>query len=93
LAVDHTGQRRPLFGLAFRTGLPTVLTQGNYRFWGKTRIRQYIWSSARVGEDTLEFTGTGPEKFLGFLVATINRCWSGPLTDFARRPIHRTRRV
>ncbi len=71
LNARYTGERGPLFGLAFKAALLTVITLGIYRFWAKTRIRKYIWSSVRLGNDTLEYTGTGLEKFLGFLVAVV----------------------
>ena len=71
LDAGYTGEKGPLFGLAFKTALLTLLTLGIYRFWAKTRIRKYIWSSIRLGGDTLEYTGTGLEKFLGFLVAVV----------------------
>ncbi|MCT8331774.1 YjgN family protein [Albidovulum sediminis] len=70
-SVVYTGERRALFGLAFRTALLTVVTLGIYRFWAKTRIRKYIWSSVALDGDRLEYTGTGLEKFLGFLVAVV----------------------
>lgn len=71
LNAGYTGEKGPLFGLAVKTALLTILTLGVYRFWAKTRIRKYIWSSIRLGGDTLEYTGTGLEKFLGFLVAVV----------------------
>ena len=69
--IRYTGEKGPLFNLAFKTGLLTVITLGIYRFWQKTRIRKYIWSSVNAGGDTFEYTGTGIEKFLGFLVAIV----------------------
>lgn len=71
LSIRYTGEKGPLFNLAFRTGLLTVVTLGIYRFWQKTRIRKYIWSSVDAGGDTFEYTGTGIEKLLGFLVAIV----------------------
>ncbi len=71
LEISYTGEKGPLFNLAFQTGLLTVLTLGIYRFWQKTRIRKYIWSSVSADGDTFEYTGTGLEKFLGFLVAIV----------------------
>jgi uncharacterized membrane protein YjgN (DUF898 family) len=71
ISGGYDGERKPLFTLAFKTALLTALTLGIYRFWAKTRIRKYIWSSA-VGEgDAFEYTGTGLEKFLGFLMAIV----------------------
>ncbi|MFW2544381.1 YjgN family protein [Primorskyibacter sp. 2E107] len=69
--ISYNGERGALFGLAFRTGCLTLITLGIYRFWQKTRIRKYIWSSVSAGGDTLEYTGTGLEKFLGFLIAVV----------------------
>ncbi len=71
MEISYTGDKGPLFGLSLKTGLLTVLTLGIYRFWQKTRIRKYIWSSVNAGGDTFEYTGTGVEKFLGFLVAIV----------------------
>lgn len=69
--IQYTGEKGPLFNLAFKTGLLTVVTLGIYRFWQKTRIRKYIWSSVNAGGDTFEYTGTGIEKLLGFLIAVV----------------------
>lgn len=60
-----------MFRLALANSLLTLVTLGIYRFWAKTRIRKYIWSSVDIGGDRLEYTGTGLEKFLGFLVAVV----------------------
>ncbi|APZ53278.1 DUF898 family protein [Salipiger abyssi] len=68
---DYTGDGKALFWLALRTGLLTLLTLGIYRFWAKTRIRRYIWSSSRLDGSRFEYTGTGLEKFLGFLMAVV----------------------
>lgn len=66
-----TGTSGPVFNLALRVAVLTLLTFGIYRFWGKTRIRRYIWSSAELDGDRFEYTGTGLEKFLGFLMAVV----------------------
>ena len=66
-----TGTSGPVFNLALKVAVLTLLTLGIYRFWGKTRIRRYIWSSAELDGDRFEYTGTGLEKFLGFLLAVV----------------------
>ena len=71
LKTDYVGRPKTLFWLALRTGALTVLTLGFYRFWQKTRIRRYYWSSIRPGGMPLEYTGTGVEKLMGFLVAVV----------------------
>ena len=69
--AHYTGEGGTLFGLALKTYLLSVLTLGIYRFWSKTRIRKYIWSATRFQGDAFEYTGTGLEKFLGFLIAVV----------------------
>ena len=71
ISGEYHGERKPLFGLAFKTALLTTVTVGIYRFWAKTRIRKYIWSSVVGDGDAFEYTGTGLEKFLGFLMAMV----------------------
>ena len=68
---EYSGGSGPLFSLVFRTSVLTLLTLGIYRFWAKTRIRKYIWSSVSADGDAFEYTGTGLEKFIGFLVAIV----------------------
>lgn len=67
----YHGKGEPLFWLSVRTALLTLLTLGIYRFWARTRIRRYIWSATSANDDSFEYTGTGLEKFLGFLVAIV----------------------
>ncbi|MEO1563291.1 MAG: DUF898 family protein [Pseudomonadota bacterium] len=67
--VNYTGEGAPLFKLAMKTTFLTIITVGIYRFWAKTRLRRFYWSAVRPGGDPFEYTGTGLEKFLGFLIA------------------------
>jgi uncharacterized membrane protein YjgN (DUF898 family) len=60
-----------LFWLALKTSCLTVLTLGLYRFWMVTMLRRHYWNSLKIQGDPLEYTGTGLEKILGFLVAII----------------------
>ena len=60
-----------LFWLVTWTGALTIVTLGIYRFWARTRMRRYIWSSTVAEGDSFEYTGTGLEKFLGFLIALV----------------------
>ena len=67
----YFGKGGPLFRLYFITSLLTLVTLGIYRFWARTRMRKYIWSATTADSDSFEYTGTGLEKFLGFLVAIV----------------------
>ena len=69
LVFDGDGSE--VFALALKTGALTFLTLGIYRFWAKTRLRAYFWSKTRLDGFGLEYTGTGLEKFLGFLAAVV----------------------
>lgn len=69
--VTYRADAAALFPLALGTGLLSVVTLGIYRFWAKARIRRFVWGNIRLGDDALEFTGTGLEMFLGFLVAVV----------------------
>lgn len=71
LLTEFVGQRGDVFGLAFRAGVITILTLGFYRFWMKTRLRRWYWSSIRPGGVPMEYTGDPVEKLLGFLMAVV----------------------
>ncbi len=71
LETEFAGRRWPLFRLALKTSFLTVLTLGFYRFWMKTRLRRYYWSSIRPGGVPLEYVGEPLEKLLGFLIAVV----------------------
>ena len=55
-------------GLSLLNGVLRLLTLGVYHFWGKTEVRQRIWSAVRVDGEPLEYRGTGGELFRGFLI-------------------------
>ena len=45
------------------------VTLNIYHFWGKTRLREYLWSHQSFEGDRFEYTGRGKELFFGFLKA------------------------
>jgi uncharacterized membrane protein YjgN (DUF898 family) len=61
-------QQSGLIGLSIVNFILRVLTLGIHHFWGKTEVRRRIWSAIRLNGEPLEYTGTGKELFLGFLV-------------------------
>ena len=69
--TTFAGRKRQMFGLSVSTSLLTVLTLGLYRFWMKTRLRRYYWSSVKPGGTPLEYVGEPMEKLLGFLIAVV----------------------
>ncbi len=57
-----------LGSIAVSNFLLNLMTLWIYRFWARTRVRRHIWSSVRVNGEPVEYTGTGKELFLGFIV-------------------------
>ncbi len=67
----YDGRTGELFGLWLKTALLSLITLGFYRFWGRTRIRKYLWSRVSLNGDRFEYDGTGGELFRRFLVALV----------------------
>lgn len=67
----YDGRTGELFGLWIKILLLTIITFGIYRFWGRTRIRKYLWNHTSLMGDRLEYDGTGGELFRRFLVAGV----------------------
>ncbi len=67
-AIGFTGEWREFLPIALTNLALTVVTLGIYRFWAKARERRYLWSRTHIVDDTLEWTGTGTEMFIGFLM-------------------------
>jgi uncharacterized membrane protein YjgN (DUF898 family) len=68
-AVEFTGNWREYLPIAVTNALLVICTLGIYRFWASARQRRYLWSRTHFIDDSLEWTGTGKEMFLGFLIA------------------------
>jgi len=66
--LRHHGEVFDLFGIYMVNLLLTIVTLGVYRFWAKTRIRRYLWSHTEFLGDRFEYTGTGKELLIGFLI-------------------------
>lgn len=66
--IAFTGMWREYLPIALSNLALTVVTLGIYRFWAKARERRYLWSRTHFVDDTLEWTGTGKEMLVGFLV-------------------------
>lgn len=61
--------RATLFWMLCRFAFLTLITLGIYRFWAKTKLRRYLWSTVEYDGDRFEYHGTAKELFLGFLIA------------------------
>jgi uncharacterized membrane protein YjgN (DUF898 family) len=67
-AIRFTGTWREYLPIAATNVLLTIVTLGIYRFWATARQRRYLWSRTEVIGDRLEWSGTGKEMFIGFLL-------------------------
>ena len=65
----YDGRAGALARIAVSNGLLGLLTLGVYRFWGKTRLRRYLWGHIAFLGDRVEYSGTAKELLIGFLVA------------------------
>ena len=68
---SYHGDTGELFKIYLVNFLLTVITLGIYRFWGKTRIRRYLWSHIEILGDRLEYIGTPKELLIGFLIVLV----------------------
>ncbi len=63
------GRGGEIFGIQVLNTLFTVLTLGVYKFWGKTKIRRYLYSSTELLGDRFVYHGTGKELLVGWCKA------------------------
>jgi len=74
----YDGRLGELYGIYLRHLTLMVLTLGWSRFWGRTRLRRYLWNHFSILGDRFEYRGRGIELFLGFvLVLAILALWGG----------------
>lgn len=58
-----------LFGIHIVNLFLALLTIGIYSFWGRVKIRKYIWGQVEFEGDRFSYHGTGMETFLGWVKA------------------------
>ena len=68
VGIAWSGPTWGLAGLGLVNLLLTVITLGVYHFWAKTEVRRRLAASIRINGEPMEYTGTGRELFLGFLL-------------------------
>ena len=66
--VAFDGPRGRLLWILIRNLLLNALTLGFFRFWAKTHLRRFFWRHTKLLGEPLEYTGTGGELFIGFLI-------------------------
>ena len=74
----YDGKLGELYAIYLRHLALMILTLGWSRFWGRTRLRRYLWNHFAILGDRFEYRGRGIELFVGFvLVLVILGCWAG----------------
>lgn len=66
---DFSGALDELLGISLVNLVLTIVTIGFYRFWARVKVRRYLWAHLALDEEPFEYTGTGLELFVGFLIA------------------------
>jgi uncharacterized membrane protein YjgN (DUF898 family) len=66
-----TGNWTEFLPIALTNLLLTIVTLGIYRFWAKSRERRYLWNRTSFIDDSFEWTGTGLEMLIGFLIVML----------------------
>ena len=61
------GSGGSLFGIHIVNMLLTALTLGIYYFWGKVKVRNYVYSQSEFEGDRFAYHGTGKELLIGWL--------------------------
>ncbi len=69
--IRFHGSGASLFGIHVVNILLTILTLGIYYFWGKVKVRNYIYSQSEFEGDRFAYHGTGKELLLGWLRAIL----------------------
>ena len=68
LTVGFHGAGGGLFKIMLINWILTILTLGIYYFWGKTKVRRYIWEQSSFAGDRFYYHGTGGELFKGAVI-------------------------
>jgi uncharacterized membrane protein YjgN (DUF898 family) len=69
--LSFHGAGGQLFAIYLLNTLLTVLTLGIYSFWGKTKVRAYLWGKSQLEGDRFVYHGTGRELMNGAFKAML----------------------
>jgi uncharacterized membrane protein YjgN (DUF898 family) len=65
------GSAWSLLGIHIVNVLFTLLTLGIYYFWGKARVRAYLFGASELEADRFAYHGTGTELLVGFVKGVV----------------------
>ncbi len=69
--LSFHGRGGALFGIWIVTIFLSLVTLGVYYFWGKVKVRRFLFGQTEFDGDRFEYHGTGRELFMGFLKALL----------------------
>ena len=69
--LSFHGAGGQLFGIYLLNTLLTIITLGFYSFWGKTKVRAYLWGKTQFEGDRFVYHGTGRELLNGTFKAML----------------------
>jgi uncharacterized membrane protein YjgN (DUF898 family) len=67
LSFTQTSTWGGILPIAALNALLNIVTLTLWRFWGRTRVRRYLWSTTQINGTPLEYTGSGWELFRSFV--------------------------
>lgn len=74
----YDGKLAEIYAIYLRHLVLMMVTLGWSRFWGRTRIRRYLWTHMSIFGDRFEYRGRGIELMIGFvLVLVVLAVWGG----------------
>lgn len=74
----YDGKLGELYVIYLRHLVLMLLTLGWSRFWGRTRLRRYLWNHFAILDDRFEYRGRGIELMVGFVLALLMIAgWAG----------------
>ena len=69
--ISFGGDGGTLLGIHMVNLFFAMITLGVYFFWGRVKLRKYLWGQLEFEKDRLSYHGTGKETFLGWLKAMV----------------------
>ena len=69
--MSFHGKGGELFGIYLINIFLSLVTLGIYYFWGKVKIRNYLFSHTEFWQERFVYHGTGKELLVGFLKALV----------------------
>tara|TARA_R110000868_G_scaffold51823_7_gene163869 strand:- start:3303 stop:4472 length:1170 start_codon:yes stop_codon:yes gene_type:complete len=67
LTIEQNANWGGIWPIALLNAGLNIITVSLWRFWGRARVRRYLWSTTTINGTPLDYTGTGLELFRSFV--------------------------